>query len=84
MEDLFTSGHAVDIVLIVLALEGAFLIARRRKAIDVILMLAPAALILVALRVALTGGDWGIMAILLTASFPVHIADLRRRGLPHA
>ena len=84
MEDLFTSGHAVDIVLIVLALEGAFLIARRRKAIDVILMLAPAALILIALRVALTGGNWWIMAILLAASFPVHIADLRRRGLPRA
>ena len=82
MEQLFASGHAVDIVLIVLALEAAWLLVRGSKTTDVILMLAPAALMLAALRVALTDGDWRIMAILLAASFPVHLADLKRRGFP--
>ena len=82
MEDLFASGHAVEIVLIVLALETGWLIGRGRRAVDVVLMLAPAALILLALRTALTGGEWPAIALLLAASFPVHLADLKRRGLP--
>ncbi len=79
MEALFASGHAIDIVLAVLATEFAYLLWRGRNPADVLLMLLPAALILIGLRAALTGSDWPWIAAPLAASFPVHIADLRRR-----
>ena len=42
-----------------------------------LLRLGPGALMLLALRVALTGGGWPAVALLLALSFPVHLADLR-------
>lgn len=79
MEWLFASGHAVDIVLVVLLVEMIWLVARGRGAVDVVLMLLPAALILLGLRAALVGLDWPWIAIPLAASFPVHLVDVRRR-----
>jgi uncharacterized membrane protein YeaQ/YmgE (transglycosylase-associated protein family) len=38
------------------------------------------ALILLAARAAITGADWPMIALPLALSFPVHLADLRRRG----
>ena len=79
MEQLFASGHAVDIVLAVLAIEAVFLLRRGEPALDILLTLMPAALILLGLRAALVGADWPWIAAPLAASFPVHIADLSRR-----
>jgi hypothetical protein len=79
MEEFFASGHAIDVVLAVLAAEFALLVWRGKRAGDVLLMLLPAALMLVALRAALTGSAWPWIAVPLAASFPVHLADLRRR-----
>ncbi len=78
---LFASGHAADLILIVLAAEFVWLVARGAKALDVALALGPAVLIVFALRGALTGADWPLIAVPLTLSFPVHVADLKRRGM---
>lgn len=78
---LFASGHAVDIVLAVMAAEFVWLTARCGWRIgDALLRLAPGALMLLALRAALTGADWRWIALPLLLSFPVHLADLHRRG----
>lgn len=79
MEWLFASGHAVDIVLAVLATEAVWLLARGHGWRPVVLTLAPAVLILVGLRAALTGEAWPWIAGPLALSFPVHIADLAAR-----
>lgn len=81
MTGLFASGHAVDIVLAVMLAEAAFLIVRGREAATVVLAFLPGALILLAVRAALTGAGWPWVALALAASFPAHLADLRRRGL---
>ncbi|MDO6416238.1 hypothetical protein Q4F19_17765 [Sphingomonas sp. BIUV-7] len=46
---------------------------------DALLRLVPGALMLLALRAALTGLDWRWIALSLVASFPVHLADLARQ-----
>lgn len=81
MDWLFASGHAADLILAVLAIEAVWLIARGRQALGVALMLLPAALMILALRGALTGAAWPWIALPLALSFPVHLADaVRRRG----
>ncbi|AJP74757.1 hypothetical protein TS85_23045 [Sphingomonas hengshuiensis] len=45
---------------------------------DAALRLAPGALMLVALRAALTGMEWQWVSLPLLLSFPVHLADLAR------
>lgn len=77
----FASGHAADVILLVLAAEFTWLVMRGGKALDVALALGPAVFIVVALRGALTSADWPMIALPLLLSFPVHIADLRRRGM---
>ncbi len=82
MTALFASGHAVDVVLAVMLVEMVVLIGRgRRPAATVVLAFAPGVLILLAVRAALTGAGWPWVAAALAASFPAHLADLRRRGL---
>lgn len=44
-----------------------------------VLRLLPGALMLLALRAALTGAGWPWIAAALAASFPVHLADIARR-----
>jgi hypothetical protein len=79
---LFASGHAVDIVLAVVALEfllGVFVLGRHRAKLDLLFALAPGFLLLLALRAALTGAGAGWVAAFLAASFPIHLIDLARR-----
>ncbi len=80
---LFGTGHAVDIVLVVIGVELAWLVtARGWPVTQATLRLAPGALMLLALRAALTGCDWRWVALPLVLSFPVHIADLAQRKMP--
>jgi hypothetical protein len=81
MSWLFASGHAVDVVLAFMVLEGIWLVRRQRAPLAVFLMLMPGALMLVALRAALTGLPWYWIAVPLTVSLPLHLADLRHRRL---
>ena len=76
MEWLFASGHAVDIVLAVIAIELGWLVRRGWRTTDALLRLAPGALMLLALRGGLTGLDWPWIALPLMLSFPAHLADL--------
>ena len=85
MAEFFASGRAVDLVLLVLAAEFGWLVLRRRPGraglADRALALAPGACLLLALRGALVGAPWPWIAAALAASFPVHVADLKRRRL---
>jgi hypothetical protein len=79
---LFASGHAVDIVLAVVALEmiaGAVVLGRARAKLDLFFALAPGFLLLLALRAALTDAGAVWVAAFLTASFPIHLIDHVRR-----
>jgi hypothetical protein len=81
MDWLIRSGHAVDIILLVMLAEALWLYLRRRIAlVDIALALLPGALILLAARAALVGAPWHLIALPLALSFPVHLADMRRRG----
>lgn len=82
MSDFFASGHAVDVVLAVMAIEAIMLIRRGRSAASTIMLaILPGAMILLGVRAALTGAGWQWVALALAASFPAHLADMRRRGL---
>jgi hypothetical protein len=81
MNWLFGSGHAVDIVLCFMALEAAWLIALGRRPLSIVLVLTPGVFMMLALRGALTGLDWYWIALPLTVSLPLHLADLRHRRL---
>ena len=84
---LFPQGHAVDLILMVIVAEFAFLSTRRKRfghrpsMIDRVLAFAPGVCLLLALRAALIGAGWPWIAIALSTSFPFHIADLVRRRL---
>jgi hypothetical protein len=47
---------------------------------DALIRLLPGALMMVALRGALTGMEWPWIAVPLLLSFPAHLADLARRS----
>ena len=81
MNALFAQGHAVDIVLAVMAIELVWLIARGRNPMTVVLTILPGACMMIALRAALTGAGWQWVALALTVSLPAHLADLRHRKL---
>ena len=83
MAAFFASGHAVDFVLLVIAVEFAVLSLRRAgaNALDRVLALMPGVCMLLALRAALTGAPWPWIAAALAASFPFHLWDLVRRRL---
>jgi hypothetical protein len=81
MEAFFSSGRAVDVVLLVLAAEAVWLKWRGGRWADIIPALLPAVLMMLGLRAALTGMAWPWIAIPLALAFPVHVLDLRRRPL---
>ncbi len=75
-----TSGRAIDFVLAVLFVEAAILLWRRRgRAVDILIGLAPGALLLLALRAALAGGSAAAILIPLALALPAHLADVARR-----
>jgi hypothetical protein len=78
MAAVFASGIAADIILVVIALEALWLRLRQRwQLVAILCRLMPGALMMVALRAALTGQAWPWIALPLTLSFPFHLADLR-------
>jgi hypothetical protein len=79
MDEFFTSGRAVDVVLAVLVVEAVWLKMRGNIWADIIPALLPAVLMMIALRAALTGMAWPFISVPLALAFPVHIYDLKRR-----
>ena len=84
MDQFFASGRAVDVVLLVLLVEAIWLKARGQRWADIIPALLPAVLMMLALRAALTGMAWPYVSLPLALAFPVHLHDLRRRGMVNA
>ncbi len=85
MEQLFASGRIVDLILALMLAEylALRLYAGRSglslSALGLAGYLLSGACLLLALRVALSGGGWIWVAAFLAASFIVHLIDLRRR-----
>lgn len=85
MAEFIASGRVADLLLAVIALEAAGLILFRRLTgrgpaiIDVVALLLPGACLVVALRAALTGASWAVIALALLASLVTHLFDLARR-----
>lgn len=81
MDEFFASGHAVDVVLVVLLVEAIWLKRRGNMWADIAPALLPAVLMMIALRAALTGMAWPFISVPLALAFPVHLYDLRRRKM---
>ena len=85
MEALVTSGAVADLILACLVLEAIALLAWRRwrgtgpSVADILALLLPGAFLVLALRVALTGGPWPLIPLALSAALVAHLADLVRR-----
>jgi hypothetical protein len=84
MAELFASGRIIDLILVLLVVEGLALLAWQRwfrqgpQPLDLLPNLVAGGLLLVALRAALTGAAWPWIALPLALALPAHLADLSR------
>ncbi|WP_439595410.1 hypothetical protein [Falsiroseomonas sp.] len=85
MAEFFASGRVADLVLAVLVAEAALLFAWHRRSGRGLRPAALAGLVLpgvafaLALRAALTGAGWGLVAAALLAALATHVFDLAVR-----
>lgn len=83
--ELFASGRIIDGILVLVALEAAALLAWRARTgrgpapIPLLCNLASGASLMLALRAALTGAAWPIVAAWLVASLVAHLSELGLR-----
>ena len=88
MSGLFADGSIVLLILLFMVLEGIVLILVRKKTsrdmtpLDVAVSLGAGAALLLALRDALRGVAWPIIAIWLIVALGCHLWDLKRRWAP--
>lgn len=74
---LFVSGHVADLVVAVMLVEAVWLVRRCEWPVAATTFrLLPGALMMIALRAAITGADWRWIALALALSLPAHLADL--------
>ena len=85
MSDLFATGRVVDLILVLVAVEGLALAAYHRRtgrgiaALDLLGNLLAGVFLLLALRGALVGAGWEWIGCALAAALLAHLGDLRRR-----
>jgi hypothetical protein len=85
MAELFASGHLVDLILVLTAIEAAGLVLYWRSRgrgiapLDLLPNLLAGAFLLLALRLALGGAGWELCCGSLAAAGLAHIVDLGRR-----
>ncbi|MGL4573702.1 MAG: hypothetical protein ACRCV9_02820 [Burkholderiaceae bacterium] len=85
MSDFFSSGQALELVLVLMLIEGAVLIAwQRRSSVQMdlaglLLNLMSGMFLVCAIHSALVGRWWGVIATCLLGSLVMHCADLWRR-----
>jgi hypothetical protein len=85
MAEIFASGHLVDLILIVVALETGFLFVYWRRVGrgiapgDLLPNLCAGAFLLLALRITLGGGGWMPACGCLAAAGVAHVLDVIRR-----
>lgn len=91
MEALFASGRIVDAILVLVALEALGLILWRRRAgppLPLLCNLTSGAALMLAVRAALTGAHWTILAGCLAVSGLAHVTEMALRlgtaPAPHA
>ena len=85
MAEFFASGRFIDLILLLMALEGlGLLLLWRVRACGIppaalVLILASGACLLLAVRAALTDAGWVWVWLFVTVALVVHLADLRQR-----
>jgi hypothetical protein len=85
MEEMFGSGRIVDLILGLIVLETAALMAYHKftgggiATTPLLTNMAAGSCLLLALRAALTGTHWRLIAVALGAAFAMHLLDLRSR-----
>jgi fatty acid desaturase len=83
--NLFASGHIIDFILALMALEAVALLVFNRmtgRGVSpraILPFIAAGACLMLSLRVALTGGSWQLIALLLMAAFVMHLLDIGLR-----
>ena len=101
MTELFASGHIVDAILVLVAMEAVLLLIWRRRTgrgpppVALLCNLASGAALMLAVRAALTGAAWPVVAACLLLSLIAHGSELflrlrepsgmrsRKDGSPH-
>jgi hypothetical protein len=85
VNDFFTSGHSIDLVLALIGVEAILLMVLWRKGRcplpprSTLLILAPGTCLLLAARAALAGADWAWVSSLFLVALVIHLIDLRQR-----
>ncbi len=80
MVALFASGHAANLVILVMAIEAIWLASLTRlRLASIMAALLPGALMVSALRAALVGAPWPWIAVPLILAWPVHLWDIKVR-----
>jgi hypothetical protein len=85
MTDLFATGKVVDLILVLMIAETLVLAGyhhltgRGISTVPLLTNMAAGACLLLALRAALAGGSWSVIAIALSAALGMHALDLRSR-----
>lgn len=85
MDAFFRSGSVADVILAVMIAEASLLLVYRKltgrglAAADLVAMLLAGACLVLALRAALTGAQWPVVAAFLGAALLAHLLDLYRR-----
>jgi hypothetical protein len=85
MSELFASGRIIDLILVLVALEAAALLLWRARSgrgpapVPLLCNLASGAALMLALRAALTGAAWPVIAGCLVGSLLAHATELGLR-----
>ncbi len=85
MAEFFASGRAIDFILLAMAIEAAVLAYLRLRhgtgpsLAETFVNMISGAMIMLAVRSALTDAPWTTTATFLVASFAAHLADLAIR-----
>jgi len=85
LAEFFSSGRAIDVILAVMAIETLLLLIYRRRsrsgptAAQIVSNLASGAMIMLAVRSALTHSGWELTAMFLLGAFAAHLFDLALR-----
>lgn len=81
----FSSGRIIDVILVLVALEAFLLLVLRLRTgrgpapLPLLYNLAAGAALMLALRTALVGADWQIVAFWMLMSLAAHLGDLVSR-----
>ncbi|GJD94629.1 hypothetical protein [Methylobacterium iners] len=85
MSELFASGRIIDLILVLVALEAVALLVWRSRSgggpapLPLLCNLAAGAALMLALRGALTGASWPVIAACLVGALLAHVTELGLR-----